>query len=116
MYQFYLEGLYRDSDSKPAFFLSSKSQTEIDSTMINYHVLQAFNTFNKSIKPEYAFNLPLPNLRNYFLKRTKLARTVDQAYFALKALKQTSVAAPFLELANASEIDIGQVEKTSANY
>jgi len=64
--------------------------------MINYHVYQAFITLNKSIKPEYAFNLPVPNLRNYFLKRTKLASTVDQAYFALKALKQTSTAVPFL--------------------
>jgi hypothetical protein len=85
-----LEGLYRDSDSKPAFFLSTKSQTDIDSTLLNYHVLQAFQTFNKFIKPEYAFSLPIPNLRNYFLKRTKLASNVHQAYFALKALKQTS--------------------------
>lgn len=38
LYQFYLEGLYQDRDSKPAFFLSIKSQTEIDSTLLNYHV------------------------------------------------------------------------------
>jgi hypothetical protein len=38
LYTFFLEGLYKDTDSKPAFFLSTKSQTEIDSTLLNYHV------------------------------------------------------------------------------
>lgn len=58
----------------------------------------------------------MPNLRNFFLKRAQLATKIEQVYFALIALKMTSNVAPFLQLANAKEIDIGQTSQASAIY
>lgn len=80
------EGLFIDSDSKPAFFLSVKSQEEIDGLQINYHLLQAFLHFNASIKPDFVLPLPIPNMRNYFLKRVQLSNNIEQAYYGLQAL------------------------------
>jgi hypothetical protein len=90
------EGLFMDSDSKPAFFMSIKSQDELDGTLLNFHLLQSFLHYNGSIKPHFVLPIPMPNLRNFFLKRAQLAQSLDQAYFSLQGLAQTSAIVPFL--------------------
>jgi hypothetical protein len=111
---FKIEGLFVDSDSKPAFFVSGKD--DIDTTLLNYHLLQAFTQYNSSIKPEFVIPLPIPNLRNFFLKRTQLAANIDQAYFSLKALAQTSSTAPFLQLTSKGELQFSVATKANAIY
>jgi hypothetical protein len=37
--KFWVEGIFRDSDSKPAFFISDKIAADIDTTLLNYHLL-----------------------------------------------------------------------------
>lgn len=80
---FQAEGLVSKDPLSPAFFISEKSNDEIDTTLLNFHVLQAFTLFNSAINPDFVLSIPVPNLRNYFLKRTQLAQTVEQAYFAI---------------------------------
>lgn len=116
LYQFQFEGLFLDQDSRPAFFLS-KSQTEIDSLKLNYHLLQAFTSFNSAISdPDNGLYLPVPNLRNYFLKRAQIAKSLEHAYLSLQGLKQLSKVAPFLQLQSAQEVDIAAAAKESASY
>ena len=118
---FHMNGSYLPGDSKPVFYLSEKSGMKgddgIDTTRLNYHLLNTFQLFNKNIYlSEHRFMLQIPNLRNFFYKKALLAHNLDQAFYALNGLKITSDEAPFLQLASSREVDISQIDKASAAY